>query len=149
MRPRPPSRSVRPGRAIPAPAEQAAHRALLREALRHHISRIANRCTVSELARPESRTALSLRLVLLADALDQSGMLGSLDDLQADAAERAVRACLKHAFRGDARQVERSLLDATALPPGDQLAFCKVLSEVGWRLFDGDARQQKPEVRAG
>lgn len=116
--------------------------------MRHHVSRLAHRATVAELAKPDSRTALALRLVLLADALHSSGMLGSVDSLNASATERQVRNVLRHAFRGDARQVERILTEVTALPAAEQADICKLLGEVGWRLFDGDAAPT-PESRAG
>jgi hypothetical protein len=131
-----------------APADQTAQRAAQREVLRHHINRIKNRCTVPELAKAESRTALSLRLVLFADALLQSGMLGSVEDLNANQVEVYVRTLLKHAFLGDARQVERTLGEVAAAPGTDQVAFCDLLAEVGWRLFDGP-QAAGPEVRAG
>lgn len=129
-------------------AETASQRAVLRERLRHHISRLASRATVAELAKPESRTALALRLVLFADALHTSGMLGSVDDLNANSAERHVRSVLKQAFRGDARQVERLLTEATSLSAADQSAICDLLADVGWRLFDGD-HPPTAESRAG
>jgi hypothetical protein len=132
-----------------APADQTAQRAAQREVLRHHISKIKNRCTVPELAKTESRTALALRLVLFADTLLQSGMLGSVEELTANPAELAIRTLLKHAFLGDARQVERTLQEIAAAPPADQVAFCDSLAEVGWRLFDGPPHAAGPEVRAG
>ncbi len=128
--------------------EAASQRAVLREQLRHHVSRLAHRATVAELAKPDSRTALALRLVLFADALHNSGMLGSVDDLSATSTERHVRGILKQAFRGDARQVERLLADLTALPPTEQAAVCDLIGTVGWRLFDGD-HPPTAESRAG
>jgi hypothetical protein len=132
-----------------APADQTAQRAAQREVLRHHINRIKNRCTVPELAKPESRTALSLRLVLFADTLLQSGVLGSVEDLNANHVEIYVRTLMKHAFLGDARQVERTLQDVAAAPGTDQVAFCDLLAEVGWRLFDGPPQAAGPGIRAG
>lgn len=132
-----------------APADQTAQRAAQREMLRHHVNRIKNRCTVPELAKPESRTALSLRLVLFADTLLQSGMLGNVEDLTANHIEAYVRTLLKHAFMGDARQVEKTLSDVASAPGADQVAFCDLLAEVGWRLFDGPPQAAAPGVRAG
>lgn len=145
-----PNRSTSGRRSRPSisTGELARQRAVLREQLRHHVSRLAHRATVAELAKPDSRTALALRLVLLADALHSSGMLGSVDSLNASATERQVRNVLRHAFRGDARQVERILTEVTALPAAEQADICKLLGEVGWRLFDGDAAPT-PESRAG
>jgi hypothetical protein len=140
--------SVRRSRPSLSTVDIARQRAALREQLRHHVNRLANRATVAELAKPDSRTALALRLVLFADALHSSGMLGSVDDLNASTSERHVRNVLKHAFVGDARQVERLLAEVAALPVADQADVCKLLGEVGWRLFDGDAAPT-PESRAG
>lgn len=131
-----------------APGDPASRRAAERDVLRHHIARIKNRCTVAELAKSESRTSLSLRIVLFADALVQAGMLGNVEDLKADRTELTVRALLKSAFLGDARQVERVLDDVAARPEADQTAFCDLMASVGWRLLDG-AQQSAPEVRAG
>lgn len=145
-RPQPPKRR---SRVMAAPADQTAQRAAQREMLRHHINRIKNRCTVPELAKPESRTALSLRLVLFADTLLQSGMLGSVEDLNANHVEVYVRTLMKHAFLGEGRQVERTLQEVAAAPGADQVAFCDLLAEVGWRLFDGPPQAAGPESRAG
>jgi hypothetical protein len=128
--------------------EAVSQRAVLREQLRHHVSRLVHRATVAELAKPDSRTALALRLVLFADALHSSGMLGSVDDLAASPAERQVRGILKQAFRGNAKQVERLLADVTTLPPAEQAEVCKLIGTVGWRLFDGD-QAPTAESRAG
>lgn len=128
--------------------EGVSQRAVLREQLRHHVSRLAHRATVAELAKPDSRTALALRLVLFADALHSSGMLGSVDDLTANPAERQVRGILKQAFRGNAKQVERLLSDVATLPPAEQAEICKLIGTVGWRLFDGD-QAPTAESRAG
>lgn len=140
--------SKRRSRVMAAPADQTAQRAAQREVLRHHITKIKNRCTVPELAKVESRTALSLRLVLFADTLLQSGILGSVEELNKNPAELAVRSLIKHAFLGDARQVERTLQEVSGAPPADQVAFCDLLAEVGWQLFDGPP-QSGSEVRAG
>lgn len=142
------STSTRRSRTSISTGDLARQRAVLREQLRHHISRLASRATVAELAKPDSRTALALRLVLFADALHSSGMMGSVDDLNASTTERQVRNVLRQAFRGDARQVERLLSEVTALPAPDQAEVCKLLGEVGWRLFDGNAAPT-PESRAG
>jgi hypothetical protein len=75
-------------------------------------------------------------------------MLGSVDDLNASSAERHVRNVLRQAFRGDAKQVERLLTEVASLPTAEQAMICKLLAEVGWRLFDGDAAPT-PESRAG
>lgn len=139
----------RRSRILAAPADQSAQRAAQREILRHHVTRIQNRCTVPELGKVESRTALSLRLVLFADTLLQSGMLGSIEDLTANQTELTVRALLRHAFMGDARQVERVLQDVAGAPAADQAAFCDFIAIVGWRLFDGPEQSAGPEVRAG
>lgn len=148
----PPARPDRakPGRSrtsILSP-EAASQRAVLREQLRHHVNRLVSRATVAELGKADSRTALSLRLVLFADALHNAGMLGSVDDLDATPAERQVRGLLKQAFRGDARQVERLLTEAARLPDTEQAAICQLLGEVGWRLLDGDT-SPSTESRAG
>lgn len=139
----------RRSRVMAAPADLTAQRAAQREVLRYHIAKIKNRCTVPEIGKAESRTALSLRLVLFADTLLQSGILGSVEDLNRNPVELAVRSLLKHAFVGDARQVERILQDMAAAPPNQQLAFCDLLAEVGWRLFDGPPQSAGPEVRVG
>jgi len=139
----------RRSRIMAAPADQNAQRAAQRELLRHHVNRIKNRCTVPELGKPESRTALSLRLVLFADTLLQSGMLGSIEDLTANSTELAVRNLLRHAFLGDARQIERVLQEIAGAAPAEQVAFCDFLAEVGWRLFDGPQQSPASEVRAG
>jgi hypothetical protein len=146
--PRDRSTAVRRSRASISTADIARQRAALREQLRHHVNRLANRATVAELAKPDSRTALALRLVLFADALHSSGMLGSVDDLNASTTERHVRNVLKHAFRGEARQVERLLTEVASLPIVEQADVCKLLGEVGWRLFDGDSAPTA-ESRAG
>jgi hypothetical protein len=142
------STSVRRSRPSISTADIARQRAVLREHLRHHVSRLAHRATVAELAKADSRTALALRLVLFADALHSSGMLGSVDDLNASAAERHVRNVLRHAFRGEAKQVERLLTEIASLPVAEQAEVCKLLGEVGWQLFDGDAAPTA-ESRAG
>jgi hypothetical protein len=112
--------------------------------LNHHVSRIVRRSTPAGLANPESRLALSLRLVLLADALYESGTRGGLDELHKSDAERRVRNVMKLAFRGEARLVERQLAEVAALPPAVQQAFCEVLVVVGWRLFDGPSQRPAP-----
>lgn len=139
----------RRSRVMAAPADLTARRAAQREVLRYHITKIKNRCTVPELGKVESRTALSLRLVLFADALLQSGMLGSIEDLNRNPVELAARTLLNHAFIGDARQVERVLQDMATAPTTQQVAFCDLLADVGWRLFDGPPQSAGPEVRVG
>ncbi|MFO1096372.1 MAG: hypothetical protein U0992_24165 [Planctomycetaceae bacterium] len=139
----------RRSRIMAAPADQSAQRAAQREILRHHVTRIKLRCTAPELTKPESRTALSLRLVLFADTLLQSGMLGSVEDLTGNPTELTLRGLLRHAFMGDARQVERILQDVAGAPAADQAKFCELIAEVGWRLFDGPQQSSGPEVRAG
>jgi hypothetical protein len=101
------------------------------------VSRIVRRSTPAGLASPDSRLALSLRLVLLADALYESGTRGGLDELHQTDAERRVRNVMRLAFRGEARLVERQLAEVAELPAPEQQAFCDVLAVVGWRLFDG------------
>jgi hypothetical protein len=124
----------------------------LREAqrlkLNHHVSRVVRRSTPSELANPESRLALSLRLVLLADALYESGTQGGLDELHHTDAERRVRNVMKLAFRGEARLVERQIAEVAALSPAEQQAVCEVLAVVGWRLFDGTSPDPAPSGQA-
>ena len=138
----------RRSRRLVSPADQAGKRAAQRDVLQHHITRIKKRCTVAELAHVESRTALSLRIVLFADALLQADMLGNIEDLKANATELTVRSLLKSAFLGDSRKVERILDSVAASPPADQAAFCDFVAEVGWRLFEGPLRSS-PDVRAG
>lgn len=121
----------------PAPDDELARRDAQRLKLNHHVSRVVRRCTPAELANPESRLALSLRLVLLADALYEAGTRGGLDDLHRSDAERRVRNVMKLAFRGEAKHVERLLAEVAALPPAEQQAVCDLLAVVGWRLFDG------------
>jgi hypothetical protein len=116
--------------------------------LNHHVSRVERRCVPAELANPESRLALSLRLVLLADALYESGTRGSLDDLHHTDAERRVRNVMKLAFRGEARLVERQLTEVAALPSAEQQVVCKLLAVVGWRLFDGTSPEAAPAEAA-
>ena len=119
------------------PAAAPALRETQRLRLNHHVSRVERRCTPAELANPESRLALSLRLVLLADALHESGTRGALDELHHTEGERRVRNVMKHAFRGEAKLVERQLAEVAALSAAEQQAVCELLAGIGWRLFDG------------
>jgi hypothetical protein len=83
----PPSRPSSIARRQPPPAASA--RETLRAELNHHISRVARRSTPEALANADSRLALSLRLVLLADALYEAGTRGTPDDLHHTDAERS------------------------------------------------------------
>ncbi len=127
-----------------SPQDSLALREAQRLKLNHHVSRVVRRCTHAELANSESRLALSLRLVLLADALYESGTRGSLDDLHHTDVERRVRNVMKLAFRGEARLVERHLTEVAALPAAEQRAVCELLAVVGWRLFDGTSPDAVP-----
>lgn len=146
------SRPSLPARRQPLPAANA--RETQRAELNHHITRVARRSTPEALANADSRLALSLRLVLLADALYEAGTQGTPDDLHRTAAERRVRNVMRLAFRGEAKLVERELAEVAGLPLEDQQAVCTVLAGVGWRLFDGDsvaapaAVASAPAVRA-
>lgn len=120
----------------------ASARETLRAELNHHISRVARRSTPELLANADSRLALSLRLVLLADALYEAGTQGTPDDLHHNDAERRVRSVMRQAFRGEARHVERELAQVSGLPLEEQRAFCAVLAEAGWRLFDGETAER-------
>jgi len=128
----------------PSPEDELAARDAQRLKLNHHVSRVVRRCTPAELANPESRLALSLRLVLLADALYESGTRGGLDELHHSDAERRVRNVMRLAFRGEAKHVERQLADVAALPPAEQQAVCGLLAAVGWQLFDGTLQSTAP-----
>lgn len=138
--PLPPSRQSSLARRQPLSA--VSDRETLRAELNHHISRVARRSTPEALANADSRLALSLRLVLLADALYEAGTRGSPDEWHRTDAERRVRSVMRQAFRGEAKLVERELAAVAGLPVEEQLAFCVILAEAGWRLFDGEPAEQ-------